>query len=168
MTTQEMIEVLTAFQNGEEIEYRCYGCGFWEKCEQPLWNFTAYKYRVKPEITARKFKLIKTYPFSPSLGKILEFRTEKDFNDGVENVGEGSSTYYLTDCVDFPEYWEEIIEEKHKEYVDLVGKKCMHKSGGFSYVISAQGTEFLQLLNENIGNELMISYNNFNKYYELC
>lgn len=165
-----MIDVLKAYQEGKEIEYRCYGCGFWEKCEQPLWNFTAYKYRVKPEITARKFKLIKTYPFSPSLGKILEFRTEKDFNDGVENIGEGSSTYYLTDCVDFPEFWEEIIEEKiYTNEDDLVGRKCKYFNNSQNiYNIFQQGTERMGLYSTSSNITFFITYENFNKYYELC
>jgi len=34
-----------------------------------------------------KFKLIKEFPFSPSLNTIIEFKTEKDFNDGIYDIG---------------------------------------------------------------------------------
>ena len=162
MTTQEMIDVLKAYQEGKEIEVRFKSSltNIWSKQNNKQWNFTICEYRVKPEIPVRKFRLIKLYPLSPSLGTIVEFKTEQDFNDGVENVGDGSSTYYLVDCVGFPEYWEEIIEEKYNEYVDLVGKKCYFENDLLTITSSNKD----QIV---INNYFNISREFFNKHYKL-
>lgn len=163
MKIQEMIDVLKAYQEGKKIEFTKNNSeNKWEDVYIPSWNFHLYDYRVRPELKSRRFKLIKEYPASPSLGTIVEFKTEEDFNIGICNVAEigrvtlGSFTLY-------PEFWEECTKDDN-----LVGKICIHKSGGFFYVITAQGTEFLQLLNESTGKQLTISYNNFNQYYKLC
>lgn len=67
----------------------------------------------------RRFKLIKEFPLSPSLGFEVLFETEKDFNDGMNNVG-AISTLMISDCTKFPQFWEEIIEEEesHRFYID--------------------------------------------------
>lgn len=51
MTVDQMIEVLTAYKAGKKIQFRGYGLLLWEDCinNEPLWNWTAYDYRVKPE-----------------------------------------------------------------------------------------------------------------------
>lgn len=156
-----MIDVLKAYQEGKKIEYRNDNTkNKWTDVDIPSWNFHLSEYRVKPE--SRRFKLIKEFPLSPSLGTIVEFKTEQDFNDGIHAVG-AIPSLMLGDCTNYPEFWEECTKDD-----DLVGKMCIHKSGGFFYVIIAQGTEFLQLLNETTGKTTTISYNNFNLYYKLC
>jgi hypothetical protein len=57
MTTKEMIEVMQAYERGEEIEF-CLACcedDRWEPMASPLWNWVKFKYRVKPKKT--KFKV---------------------------------------------------------------------------------------------------------------
>ena len=66
------------------------------------------------EIKNRKFKLIKEFPFSPNLGEVVEFKTEKDFNDGITGVG-SLPTLILEDCINFSEFWEEV---KHCELIN--------------------------------------------------
>lgn len=157
-----MIDVLKAYQEGKKIEFTKNNSeNKWEDVYIPSWNFHLYDYRVKPELKSRRFKLIKEFPLSPSLGTIVEFKTEGDFNDGIYDFG--AICLILTDCTNYPEFWEECTKDDN-----LVGKICIHKSGGFFYVITAQGTEFLQLLSEVTGKQLTISYNNFNQYYKLC
>ena len=45
MTPMEMIEVINAYEEGEDIEI--WDGRAWLKCTQPLWNFANYNYRVK-------------------------------------------------------------------------------------------------------------------------
>ena len=56
MSPKQILEVVKAFDEGKEIEYRyeqlyCMRNGFdqdiWWKCEEPKWNFEQYDYRVK-------------------------------------------------------------------------------------------------------------------------
>lgn len=48
MTTQEMIEVLTAYQNGAEIECsKKGGNNYWYFASEPDWDFNTTNYRVK-------------------------------------------------------------------------------------------------------------------------
>lgn len=167
MKIQEMIDVLKAYQEGKKIEFTKNNSeNKWEDVYIPSWNFHLYDYRVKPELKSRRFKLIKEFPLSPSLGTIVEFKTEGDFNDGIYDFG--AICLILTDCTNYPEFWEEIIEIGYTKIDDLVGKRCTYKSGGFTYVISAQGTEFLRLTHEDSKTHITISYNSFNYNYKIC
>lgn len=52
MTTQEMIDVMVAYGNGEEIEYvRVGNSSEWKTYPsgEPVWNWDSYKYRIKPK-----------------------------------------------------------------------------------------------------------------------
>jgi len=46
MTTKEKIEVMEAYDSGKEIEYATAN-GEWQVNDNPKWNWTNYKYRVK-------------------------------------------------------------------------------------------------------------------------
>lgn len=48
-TTKEMIEVMQAYERGEQIQFLEYGGVKWEDCVgEPYWNWGKYDYRVKP------------------------------------------------------------------------------------------------------------------------
>lgn len=51
MTTKEMIAVMEHFDRGGKIEIREYRNGgeYWIDDSKPEWNFSAYRYRIKPE-----------------------------------------------------------------------------------------------------------------------
>jgi len=51
MTTKEMIEVMQAYDRGEEIEFRLADCedDRWAPTASPLWNWDNFEYRVKLE-----------------------------------------------------------------------------------------------------------------------
>lgn len=50
MTTNEMIEVMQAYERGEEIEMRLADCeDRWAPTISPLWNWAQTSYRVKPK-----------------------------------------------------------------------------------------------------------------------
>ena len=169
MTTQEMIDVLKAYQEGKEIEvkYITSDDNDWIITAKPSFNFNMYEYRVKPEYKLRRFKLIEEYPASPSLGTIVEFKTEQDFNIGISNVAEiGRLT--LDSFILYPEFWEEIVEEKIYTYEDdLVGRKCIYKTENIVYTIISKIEKKLSLKSSN-ENPFQVSYENFNKYYKLC
>lgn len=53
MTTKEMIEVMQAYERGEQIErFKAH----WEDCGAPIWDWHNYEYRVKPKPTYRPYK----------------------------------------------------------------------------------------------------------------
>lgn len=72
MTTQEMIEVMQAYDRGEAIEVHFIGSeSGWVTMERPFWNWSECNYRVKPkddtlmvckEDEANTLKLIDIYP----------------------------------------------------------------------------------------------------------
>lgn len=47
-TTKEMIEVMQAYERGEQIQILDINC-FWEDTEHPYWNWTQCDYRVNPK-----------------------------------------------------------------------------------------------------------------------
>lgn len=50
MTTQEMIEVMQAYDRGKEIEFRLADCeDRWVPATSPSWNWAQTSYRVKPK-----------------------------------------------------------------------------------------------------------------------
>jgi hypothetical protein len=50
MTLREKIEVMEAFERGEEIECSWTNCGTkWEIVKSPSWDWTSYLYRIKPK-----------------------------------------------------------------------------------------------------------------------
>lgn len=63
MTTKEMIEVMQAYERGEQIEYRTDGYeeSAWEMVESPLWNWGILEYRVKPKHVYRPYKNIQEF-----------------------------------------------------------------------------------------------------------
>ena len=56
MTISEMIEVMEAFENGEKIQYCEKGVSDdWCDTENPVWDFSSYDYRIKPEKENRPY-----------------------------------------------------------------------------------------------------------------
>ena len=47
-TINEIIEILQAYQHGEEIEWEI-DRDVWELTTTPLWNFNQNRYRIKPQ-----------------------------------------------------------------------------------------------------------------------
>lgn len=60
-TTKEMIEIMQAYERGEQIEYKIKSFMCDDKWlpmdnEKPEWDFTDFDYRVKPKPTYRPYK----------------------------------------------------------------------------------------------------------------
>ena len=53
MTEQEIIDVVTAHKNGEEIQF--YNGDVWQDAVYPKWNFADCVYRVKPNSPYRPY-----------------------------------------------------------------------------------------------------------------
>ena len=49
MTTKEKIEVMQAYERGEEIEIKENGKEDWSEAKFPLWVWDKFEYRVKPK-----------------------------------------------------------------------------------------------------------------------
>lgn len=56
MTTKEMIEVMQAYDRGEQIERRDRCGNHWFLSPVPSWDWVQYDYRVKPKPTYRPYK----------------------------------------------------------------------------------------------------------------
>ena len=53
-TTQEMIAVMQAFENGAKIEFRGSG-NKWIDTPNPLWDWASWDYRVKEELKKTEY-----------------------------------------------------------------------------------------------------------------
>lgn len=74
-TTKEMIEVMQAYENGEQIQILDIN-GIWEDKEYPYWNWAKCDYRVKP--------------------KFVPFETAEEFLAAQREHGDGLiSTYFV-------------------------------------------------------------------------
>lgn len=68
MTTKEMIEVMQAYERGEQIECRDWGTESWypvnndpDWSNDPDWNMSDFEYRIKPKPTYRPYKGAKEF-----------------------------------------------------------------------------------------------------------
>ena len=77
-TTKEMIEVMQAYERGEQIQILDINC-FWEDTEHPYWNWAQCDYRVKPK---KKF-----VPFETAEEFLEEYR--KHGGDGLISIEDG-------------------------------------------------------------------------------
>ena len=69
-TTKEMIEVMQAYERGEQIQILDIN-GIWEDKEYPYWNWTQCDYRVKPKT------------------KYVPFDTAEEFLEAQREHGDG-------------------------------------------------------------------------------
>ncbi|NCD06153.1 MAG: hypothetical protein EOL97_08545 [Spirochaetia bacterium] len=78
--------------------------------------------KINDNKTMRKFILKKCYPKSPKLGFEIEFKEGYNFiNPARASTGlDYEIQLNLKDCVDFPEYWEEILELKEGDYITIL------------------------------------------------
>lgn len=56
MTTSEMIEVMQAYERGEQIEGKELGSETWLDSNQPFWDWGNFEYRIKPQPAYRPYK----------------------------------------------------------------------------------------------------------------
>lgn len=92
MTIRQKIEVMEAFERGEEIE-ACYeGCKHWGVTHTPLWNWQDHDYRIKPKPKLRMMtcwelagKIIRTkqntlYFIIPLADKVFQIHGDAELN----------------------------------------------------------------------------------------
>lgn len=49
MTTQEKIAVMQAHVDGKKVQFKLAKASAWSDCTVPLWGWSEYDYRIKPE-----------------------------------------------------------------------------------------------------------------------
>ena len=86
MTPTEMIEVIKAYEEGNEIEMGDRNKNDWELIKVPLWNFAKFDYRVKP-----KEKIVYQYMYQNLMNNnyyaTLEFyESEKKAQNSIDSI----------------------------------------------------------------------------------
>jgi len=106
-STREMIEVMEAYERGEQIECRSLMGDVWSLLPTPLWDWQGCDYRVKPEPKLRPWK-----PEEVPLGAVV--RDKKDGAKGLivavseEAIEIGQDGYY-----DFDELLKYYVLDDH-------------------------------------------------------
>nr|DAN83845.1 MAG TPA: hypothetical protein [Caudoviricetes sp.] len=72
MNTDEMIEVMQAYTQGEAIEVSDKGADDWSEIKYPLWDWNSFEYRVKPAKKVTIDKNLNKHFISKQLGNIAE------------------------------------------------------------------------------------------------
>ena len=49
MPVEEMIELLQAFQRGEQLEWKYKEANIWHPVRNPIWDFNHQEFRIKPK-----------------------------------------------------------------------------------------------------------------------
>ena len=72
-TINEMLEILTAYKEGKEIELYGESKQEWVVILNPLWDFSNKIYRIKPD---QKIKKLVPFDFDDDLlGKVIKYKT---------------------------------------------------------------------------------------------
>ena len=85
-TTKEMIEVMQAYERGEQIEVHYFHVSedYWITCGTPIWDWNNFDYRVKPK---------KSYvPFDTPEEFLTAYRKHGEFIENKES-GEKMNAY---------------------------------------------------------------------------
>lgn len=56
MTIEEMIEVMTAYKNGEKVQVASEGSELWTDDDCPVWDWNNFNYCIKPDSTPEGFE----------------------------------------------------------------------------------------------------------------
>jgi len=103
---------------------------------------------------SKKYKLIKTYPSSPELGKIIDLSTIKTDTlkiCGYKNCPFGYWEIFKSDLENNPEFWEEVIEEEYEILSFKNSKKNEFynrlSNGNYYYESSDNGVSLYSMLN---------------------
>lgn len=93
-TTAEMIAVMQAYADGKKIEFlgREWEVNVWEECTSPLWDWTNFDYRIKPEQEYRPY--INTHEFIAASRKHGFWLKEKESGNCFIQPVAGSSCDY--------------------------------------------------------------------------
>ena len=75
MTLREKIEVMQAFERGEEIEHRDRLNDMWFESNSPAWNWREFEYRIKPK---KQIVTIEKWLFEDKFGIKFIQDIEKD------------------------------------------------------------------------------------------
>ena len=90
MTAKEMVEIMLAYERGEQIEISD-KTGKWYESREPLWNWEEYNYRVKPKTRYVPFETAEEFLKAQRLhgnsvyisGKRYTLRASVDCSDHV-------------------------------------------------------------------------------------
>ncbi len=102
MTPAEMIEVIKAYENEQEIQMSIKDKNNWKTVITPLWNFAELDYRVKP-----KEKIVYQYLYSDG-GHPSMYRASIGFYETIEEAQSQLKTHQAIRRLD---YTKTIIEE---------------------------------------------------------
>ena len=84
-TTKEMIDVMQAFERGEQIELNDFNSIYgWTTTKRPLWDWSEFDYRVKPK---KKY-----VPFDTAEEFLAAYRKHGEFIENKES-GEKMNAY---------------------------------------------------------------------------
>ena len=105
MNTKEMIEVMQAFENGQEIEYKSNSELKWLPVKATVWNWQHFNYRIKPKPTYRPYKLEESHLLigltiwrEIDLGRVKQIVTIMHINESSPcPIRFGSYTWSLED-----------------------------------------------------------------------
>lgn len=129
--SKQALEIIQAFIDGKEIEYKGKSESVWTTTTNPSWNFGIIDYRIKhsePEYNYPIYKKSKDY------GTIIKFT---DLQKGTYltkttsyEIGDVNETLVKHTRTDF---WEDYIPEQHQYNYPLIKKhKCSEKIVSFT------------------------------------
>ena len=134
-TTKEKIEVMEAFINGKEIEFKKLFTddNYRTTANAPIWDFTTYNYRIKPSEPEYVYPIYKRLKATPeTIVKFTSIDSGIYIGTGAQSIYKpGDAAKYMrphTSCswedYELIEEWEdyEFIEEEEREVSTIISK----------------------------------------------
>lgn len=72
MGINQQIAVMQAFADGKEIEVRPVGVDDWVPALTPVWNWSCFEYRIKPDCRIEKGKKLRPYTYEELSNTLIE------------------------------------------------------------------------------------------------
>lgn len=121
--TKEQIEVMQAFIDGKEIEFKpdLYK-GTWKASTTPTWDFSKYKYRIKTQEPVYKYPI---YKKSKEYGTVVKF-TGLCSGEYINKNSSFNVGHYNNNLIEHTDdtFWEDYIPEP--EFMYPIYKRLKH------------------------------------------
>ena len=160
-TTKEHIEVMQAFINGKEIEFKQDSHkGIWKQTTTPTWDFCKYKYRIKPSEPEYVYPIYKRLKETPKT--IVKFTS---IDSGIYISTKAQSIYKPGDAAKYMRphtscSWEDYTVSEDAEKIILNKTTTIEL---FEVIYYCDGTEEYSIKGSLYSNEDLISKKHLQK-----
>ena len=156
-TAKKHKEVMQAFIDGKEIEFKQDSHkGIWKQTIAPIWDFTNYKYRIKPsepEYVYPIYKRLKAYPeiivkfTSINSGIYIGTEAQSIYKPGEKIILNKPNTIELFEVILYCDITEEYSIKKSLYSNENLEELQHYQKTGRSFIIDKDTRQIIRVIN---------------------